>query len=104
MRRDSPEAEKRWHVARSWGIAATAAFLGWLLALLLATVGVRPGGLVLGIAGVGLLTVSTLYARVRGLRPFEVFGYTFACIVLEWPILFVATTVIGVWIGLYHFE
>jgi hypothetical protein len=104
MRSDRPEAQRMWSVARSWGIAAAAAFLGWLLALLLGTIGVRPGGLVLGIAGVGALTVSTLYALVRKLRVAEVLAYTFASIVLEWPILFVATTLILVWTGVYHFE
>jgi uncharacterized membrane protein YjjB (DUF3815 family) len=73
--------------SRSWVAAAVAAFLGWLFATLLLVAGMRPLGWVLLAAAVVTLAVTTLYARASRFRPFEVFGFTFAYIVLEWPLL-----------------
>jgi hypothetical protein len=43
------------------------------------------------------LALVTPYARARALRPFEVSGFTFACIALEWPILGLVTLLIFSW-------
>lgn len=85
---------------RSWVVAATAALLGWLVAVLLtAVVGVRPGWMVLLGAAMTTLALVPLYARIRGFGRFEVIAYTSACIVLEWPVLFLVTLAVAYWVG-----
>jgi hypothetical protein len=86
-------------VPRRWLVGAPAALIGWLFVVLLAVVGVRPVWLVLLAAVVATLALTTLYERRWGFRPFEVFSYTFACIVLEWPVLFLVTLVIAYWVS-----
>jgi len=83
----------------SWRAAAVAATLGWSLATLLLVVGVRPlGWVVLGTAAL-TLTAAMVYARASALRPSEVVGFSFACIVLAWPVLAFATLLILSWAG-----
>jgi hypothetical protein len=89
---------------RSWVVAASAAFLGWLFAVLLLTLGLRPLGLVLCVAGVCALTVATVYGLVRKLRAVELLGYAFACIMLEWPILVFPTLLILTWAHVAKWE
>jgi len=79
---------------RSWVVAAAAAFLGWLFAVLLLVLGVRPLGWALCGAAVSALALAALYALARRLRPFEVAGFAFACIMLEWPVLALVTLLI----------
>jgi hypothetical protein len=89
---------------RSWAVAGVAAFVGWLLAVLLLLVGLRPLGWVLLAAAVTSLALVTLYARARAFRPWEVFGFSFACIVLEWPVLGLVTLLILSWAHVTKWE
>ena len=84
---------------RAWLVATAAAMLGWLVAVLLVVVGVRPAGWVFVGAAMTALALVSLYARVRRMRTFEIFGFTCACITLEWPLLFLATLVVLSWAG-----
>jgi hypothetical protein len=89
---------------RSWLVAGIAAFLAWLLAVLLLVMGVRPlGWVLLGVAAFTLAVVM-LYARARALRPSEVVAFSFACIVLEWPLLWFPTLVVLTWVGVAKWE
>jgi hypothetical protein len=89
---------------RAWSVATAAAVLGWLFAVLLLVVGVRPAGWVFLGAAMTALALVALYARVRRMRTFEVFGFTCACITLEWPLLALATVVILSWAGALTWE
>ena len=89
---------------RSWVVAAVAAFLGWLLVVLLLVVGALALGWVLLTTAAATLALVTLYARARALRPFEVSGFTFACIALEWPILGLVTLLIFSWAHVANWE
>jgi hypothetical protein len=84
--------------------AAVAAFVGWLLATLLLVVGLRPLGWVLLAAAAVTLVAVMLYARVRALRPSEVAAFSFACMMLEWPILGFVTLLILSWAGVAKWE
>jgi hypothetical protein len=79
---------------RSWLVAAIAAFLGWLLVILLA-LGRVPVGWALLAAAAATLALTALYAHASRLRPLEVAGLTFVCITLEWLVLAVATWAIA---------
>ncbi len=85
-------------------VAAVGAFLSWLLATLLVIIGIRPLGLVLIGAAAVTLTVLTLYARATALRPLEVFGFSLACILLQWPFLGFATLFMLSWTGVAKWE
>jgi hypothetical protein len=89
---------------RSWVVAAVAAFLGWPFAVLLLVVGARPLGWVLIAAAVATVAAATLYARPRSFRTVEVFGFAFACIMLEWPILALVTLLILSWAHVAKWE
>lgn len=85
-------------------MAAAAAFLGWLLATLLLVVGIRPAGWVLlGSAAVTLIA-ATGYARVTTLGAAEVAAFSFACILLSWPVLGLVTLLVFSWAGIGHWE
>jgi len=81
----------------SWLVAAAAALLGWLFALLIAAI--VPGGWALVGGGVFALAPAALYARARRLKPLRVVGLAFVCITLEWPLLFLASLFIAIWVG-----
>lgn len=85
-------------------VAAAAAFFGWLFAVLLLVLGVRPLGWVLCGAGLSALALAALYALWRRLRPFEVAGFAFACIMLEWPILALMTLLVLSWAHVANWE
>jgi hypothetical protein len=91
--------EMRPGALRAWLVATAAAVLGWLFGVLLLVVGVRPAGWVFLGAAMAALAVVALYARVRRMRTFEVFGFTCACITLEWPLLYLLTLVMLGWTG-----
>jgi hypothetical protein len=91
--------EMRPGALHAWMVATAAAVLGWMLAVLLVAVGVRPAGWVFLGAAMAALALVSLYARARRMRTFEIFGFTCACITLEWPLLFLATLVILSWAG-----
>lgn len=88
----------------SWRVAAVATILGWLLATALLIVGARPLGWV--VLGSGLVTLAgaILYARARGLRLSEVAAFSFACMVLAWPILGFLSLFILSWVGVAKWE
>jgi hypothetical protein len=88
----------------SWLVAAVAAILGWLLATVLLIVGARPLGWVVLGSGVVTLAAATLYARVRGLRLFEVAAFSFACMVLAWPVVGFLSLFILSWAGVAKWE
>jgi len=79
---------------RSLLVAAAAAILGWALAALLVSLGIRPLGSVLLGCAIAAVAAATLYARARKRRPLEAFAFAFACILLEWPVLAVLTLII----------
>jgi zinc transporter ZupT len=83
---------------RSWLIAALTAFAGWLLALVLAIVGM-PFGWALLAGGLIALALVTVYAQAKEPRPSEVFAFAFACIMLEWPVLLLLTLLVSIWVG-----
>jgi hypothetical protein len=89
MGQDSAPSARR-H-SRSWPPAAAAAFLGWLLVVVLLVVGVRPLGLVLLVSALVTIAATGLWARWRAVQPSVLAGFTFACIMLEWPILALVT-------------
>ncbi|MHB8492677.1 MAG: hypothetical protein ACYDA6_10770 [Solirubrobacteraceae bacterium] len=82
---------------RPWVVAGVAALLGWLLAVLLVVAGVRPLGWVLLSTATVTVGLATLLGRARGFKPFEVLGFTFACILLEWPPLVLVSLAILGW-------
>jgi hypothetical protein len=88
----------------SWLVAVVAAFVGWLLATLLLVIGARPLGWVVLGAAVVTLAAALLYARARALRPSEVAAFSFACILLSWPVLGFVTLLIVSWAGVAHWE
>lgn len=89
---------------RSWLVAAVAALLGWLLATLLLVVGARPLGWVVLGAAVVTLTGAMLYARVRRCALTEAAAFSFACMVLSWPVLGFVTLLILSWAGVAKWE
>ncbi len=89
---------------RSWLVAAVAAVLGWLLATLLLIVGARPLGWVVLGAAVFTVAAAALYARARALRPSEVAAFSFAAMVLSWPVLGFVTLLILSWAGVAKWE
>jgi hypothetical protein len=81
-----------------------AAFAGFLLAVLLLVVGLRPLGWVLLAVAVATVALATLYGRARSVKPAEALGFTFACIVLEWPVLGFATLLVLSWAHVAKWE
>ncbi len=71
----------------AWTFAVLAAFAGFLVALLLGMVGVRPAGWAV-LAGVVTAAVAAAALAGRGgVPPATVLGFTLACLLIEWPIL-----------------
>lgn len=89
---------------RSWGVAAAAACLGWLLAVLLLVVGIRPLGWVLLGAADCTVALAALHARARRSMALEAVGFTCACILLQWPVLGFATLYVPSAAGVLKWE
>jgi hypothetical protein len=85
--------------APTWIAAVTAALLGWLFALALIFMGVQPLAWVVlgGLAMAGAAAV--LSGRFENVDPLVAVGFTYACLVLEWPILTIASFVVSSWIS-----
>jgi hypothetical protein len=81
---------------RSWAAAATAAVIGWVVSVLLGIAGARLWSLLAGVAAA--MAFAVLYARGHEIRCSEFLGYTFACIVLGWFLLYLPTLVIWFWV------
>jgi hypothetical protein len=93
----------------AWFVAGVEAFLGWLLAVAALVLGLRPLGWVLG--GAAWLSLCTAPAhaiarRARGKRAqaLERTALVFALIMLEWPVLSVATVIILSYAGVLRWE
>ncbi len=67
--------------------------LGWLLLAALVVIGLDVA-LAIIIAIAVTLTSATVYGTHRLIRPLEAFGFTFACMMLMWPVLMFATLAI----------
>lgn len=68
--------------------------LGWLLFTALLLTGLTSFGVAGVIAIAVTLTLATLYGSRQLIRPLEAFGFTFACMMLMWPVLGVLTLAI----------
>ena len=79
---------------RMWCVAGVAAVLGWLLVVLLLVVGARPLGWVALLAAAVTLAAAMLYARIRALQASLVGAFSFAFMVLSWPLLGLVTLVV----------
>jgi hypothetical protein len=84
--------------APTWIAAVTAALLGWLFALMLILAGLHALGWVVlcGLAVAGAAAV--LSGRFENVDPLAAVGFTYACLVLEWPMLTIAYVLIYSWI------
>jgi hypothetical protein len=81
-----------------WIVAITAAFVGSLLVILLGVLGVRPIGWAVLTGALSAEALGVLYGRRRAFRPAEVAGFTFACMLLEWPLVAIALVFVRYWV------
>jgi hypothetical protein len=72
---------------RVWLASIVAALAGWLFVVLLLGIGLRPLGAALALGFVCALAVATAYALTRRRSVAAVLAFTFACALLEWPLL-----------------
>lgn len=84
---------------RAWLFSAAAAFVGFLaLALVLILVGTPVAWEVAVGFVVGTPAAAALSSHWTKLRWFELFGYTFALVLLSWPVLAFAAYFVRYWI------
>jgi hypothetical protein len=83
---------------RAWLVSLGAAFVGWLAVVLIVLTDLRFGLWPLFATVVATPTLPALYARTTSLRAVEVWGFTFASMLLGWPILWFATVIVRYWI------
>lgn len=88
------------HRARlsSWILSLVSAFLGALCAVLLGLLGVRPIEWAILAGALIAEALGVLFARAKTVRPVEVAGYTFACILIGWPALGFLFVLVRYWI------
>jgi hypothetical protein len=82
---------------RAWLVSLGAAFVGWLVVVLIVLTDLGAGRLLIATV-IATPTLPALYARTTTLRAVEVWGFTFASMLLGWPILWFATVIVRYWI------
>jgi hypothetical protein len=88
----------RQRLGPSWLAASAAATCGFLTTVALAFLDIRPiEWTALGGAIVAACT-SALLGRIKAVETTAALAFTFACILLEWPILALAYALIRYWI------
>jgi uncharacterized membrane protein YjjB (DUF3815 family) len=82
----------------AWIPALVAAFLGAICTVLLGLLDVRPIEWAILAGALIAEALGFLYARARALRPIEVASYTFACVLIGWPLFGFLFVLVRYWI------
>jgi hypothetical protein len=82
----------------AWIPALAAAFLGAICAVLFGLLGVRPIEWAILAGALIAEALGFLYARAKGLKSVEVASYTFACILIGWPVFGFLFVLVRYWI------
>jgi hypothetical protein len=94
--RDSNPAFRR-HL-RAGLFSAGAAFVGFIALAGFLVVDVRPGPGPLLAFAVATPTLAAFCARKVAVRAPEIWGFTFGCVLLGWPVLAFAALIVRYWI------
>jgi uncharacterized membrane protein YjjB (DUF3815 family) len=82
----------------TWIPAVIAAFLGAICAVLLGLLGVRPIEWAILAGALIAEALGFLYARAKALWPIEVVSYTFACVLIGWPLFGFLFVLVRYWL------